>query len=210
MEKKRIIFDLDGTLLTADFTNLMNYFTRLFGEEGMLFYNNLVYKYLDEYEKEFHQYDRNSLSKFLTTRSGLEFTPSMVDDWNDIVASIPQKQENGVYSMLEQLAIHDKSLVVLTNWFRTPQLERLKRAELLDYFDQVISGEEYLKPHREAYMAAKGGYSYEDVIFVGDNLEKDYIGPKSYGMDAILYDKNNRNHHSIVKMKRLGELKRRI
>ena len=43
------------------------------------------------------KYDRNSLSKFLTTRSGLEFTPSMVDDWNDIVASIPQKQENGVY-----------------------------------------------------------------------------------------------------------------
>ena len=210
MEKKRVIFDLDGTLQTADFSNLMDYFERLYGEAGIKLYNDLVTEYLDEYERIFDRYHRVDLSKFLTSRSGLEFTPSMVDDWNDIVSCIPDKVEDGVVPMLERLCLQDKSLVVLTNWFREAQLNRLKRTNLLEYFDELISGEEYLKPHRDAYIAARGGYASSDVVFVGDNLGKDYIGPRACGMDSILYDKNDLQHQNIIKIKKMGELKRRV
>ena len=101
MKKNRIVFDLDRTLLTADFTNLMNYFSGLYGEEGINFYADMEREYLDEYERIFDRYNKNDLSKFLTSRSGLEFTPSMVDDWNEIVSTIPDKLEEGVIPMLE-------------------------------------------------------------------------------------------------------------
>ena len=165
MEKKRIVFDLDQTLLTADFTNLMNYFTGMYGDEGLKLYSN-INRYLDEYEMIFDAYKREELSKFLTNRSGFPFTPSMIDDWNDIVSSIPDKMELGVISLLEELSKKDKSLVVLTNWFRIPQLKRLEKSHLIEYFDGVISGEEYLKPHRESYMAARGGYPMDEVVLL--------------------------------------------
>ncbi|MBR2827896.1 MAG: HAD family hydrolase [Bacilli bacterium] len=209
MEKKRIVFDLDQTLLTADFTNLMNYFTGMYGDEGLKLYSNLN-RYLDEYEMIFDAYKREDLSKFLTNRSGFSFTPSMIDDWNDIVSSIPDKIESGVIPLLEELSQKDKSLVVLTNWFRIPQLKRLEKSHLIEYFDGVISGEEYLKPHKDSYMAAKGAYSKDEVVFIGDNLEKDYIGPRACGMDSILYDKNNHHHENIVKVKRLKSIQRRV
>ena len=210
MKKNRIVFDLDRTLLTADFTNLMNYFSGLYGEEGINFYADMEREYLDEYERIFDRYNKNDLSKFLTSRSGLEFTPSMVDDWNEIVSTIPDKLEEGVIPMLERLSYQDKSLVVLTNWFREPQINRLKRSQIYEYFDEIVSGEEYLKPHKDAYMAARGGYSSDSVVFIGDNLEKDYIAPRACGMDSILYDTNGLHHQNIVKIKKMSELKRRV
>ena len=48
----------------------------------------------------------------------------------------------------------------------------------------------------------------EGKIFTGifANLDKDYIGPRIYGFESILYDKNDREHKSLKKIKKLKDI----
>ena len=45
----------------------------------------------------------------------------------------------------------DKKLVILSNWFTITQIERLRKNNLLQYFDEVYGGDYTIKPHKEAF-----------------------------------------------------------
>ena len=91
--------------------------------------------------------------------------------------------------------------------FGESQAKRLERAGLLEYFDTVYGGDIVTKPHKEAYWIAAAAHKPEDCVFIGDNVDNDYIGPKACGMNSILYDKKNQYHKTLVKVRSLRELK---
>ena len=63
-----------------------------------------------------------------------------------------------------------------------------------------------LKPRKDAYMSAKDRFSSSECVFIGDHLDKDYIGPRAYGFDSILYDKDDRYSANLVKIKSMKEM----
>lgn len=202
---KRIIFDLDGTLLTGSFEFEKKYFTSLYGEDALDMVENMG-KYLDEYEKTFPRYHHIWLSKYLSDKSGLNITEDIIDGWIEVMSTVPDVMEENVIQTLENLKKKDCSLAVLTNWYGDTQISRLRKAGILHYFDNVYTGDFALKPHEKAYMWARDDYNIEDCLFVGDNVDKDYIGPRMYGFESILYDKKEKEHKSLVKIKKLNEL----
>ena len=103
----------------------------------------------------------------------------------------------------------DKSLVVLTNWYGSAQIQRLKNANMFEYFDEVFTGEYQLKPHPEAFLRAIEGYDPRECVMIGDSISKDYHGPRLHGINAILYDKDDVHSDEYVKVKKLIDLKKR-
>ena len=208
MEKKRFLFDLDNTLLTSNYQQERDYFNSIYGEEGQYFIKNIS-SLLEEYERIFPRYNTVDLSNYLETRTELEITPEIIDGWIDIMATTDDKIESGVIETLEDLKQKDHSLVVLTNWFHASQVNRLQRSGLYEYFDEVYAGDLFLKPHRDSYLCARGSFSPQDCVVVGDNLNKDYIGPRAVGMGSILYDRDDKHHENIVKVKKIKDITKR-
>lgn len=206
--KKRYIFDLDGTLLNGDYSEIRKYFIDQYGEEAIPFLDSMP-DILSRYEKNFTRYNYEMLGRFLKMKTGLDMDEKTIREWDQLLREIPDTEEKHARETLEYLKQQGNDLVVLTNWFGPTQSERLRRADLLQYFDKVYGGELATKPHKEAYMNAASCYARSICVFVGDNAVTDYVGPRSYSFDSILYDKDDRFHKSLVKIKRLDELKRR-
>ncbi len=205
MEKKRYIFDLDGTLLTADYSFEKDFFHSLYGEDASLLLSHIE-TYLEKFERSHIQYDIDSLAKYLSKKTGLSVSKKVVCDWINLIGEVPDTMEEGVFDLLENLKQRDKSLVVLTNWFSKSQESRLRRAGIYSYFDAIYSGEYVLKPHEVAYICARGSFNPSECVLIGDNLENDYIGPRAAGIESILYDKNDCHHNSLVKVKRMNDV----
>ena len=206
MEKKRFIFDLDYTLMVADKKHEEKYFKDVFRSDSSAFMEVMI-PLLQEYERIYKRYDISQLSSFLSSKTRLDFTESVIKGWIESYGNAPNKIEDGVIDTLEYLKSNDHSLVILTNWFLDSQKQRIKNSGLLEYFDEIYAGDFILKPRKEAYMAARSNYRNHDCVYIGDNLDKDYIGPRSVGIYSILYDKNDRHNENIVKIKRMNEIK---
>ena len=203
--KKRFIFDLDGTMLSGDYSIEHEYFYDVFGNKAVKFNHNIP-KYLDQYENSHIKYEKDLLSHFLSKKSGLPFNEDIIDGWIECVGFMKDKYEEDVFEVLDYLKTKGNSLVCLTNWFEKTQRNRLMRSGIIDYLDDLYTGDVLLKPHKEAYYQAMGDYPVEECVFIGDNVEKDYIGPRCLGMESILYDKENKHSDSLVKIKRLNKI----
>ena len=207
MEKKRFIFDLDYTLMVADKNQEKEYFKDVFRSDYSTFMEDMI-PLLQEYEKTYTRYDISQLSSFLSNKTRLNFTEDVIKGWIESYGNCLNTIEDGVIDTLEYLKSKDQSLVILTNWFLDSQKQRVENSGLLEYFDEIYAGDFMLKPRKEAYMAARGNYRNNDCIYIGDNLDKDYIGPRSVGIYSILYDKNDRHNENIVKIKKMNEIKK--
>ena len=207
MEKKRWIFDLDYTLMVGDRNAEVNYFRDVFRSDGDAFLENMI-DYLHEYEKTYSRYDVELLSKFMTKKSRLDFNEDIVNGWIEAYGNCENKIEDGVVEALEFLKSKGVSIAVLTNWFRKSQEMRLRNSGLLEYVDDIYAGDTILKPRREAYIMSIDRFNPDESVFVGDHLEKDYIGPRCLEVDSILYDKDDRHNKNIVKIKNMREIKR--
>ncbi len=205
--KKLYVFDLDGTLLTGNF-RLVDYHLRdLFREQAEDFIHNMG-TILEKYEKNNPRYDVETLSSYLKEETGLNFTPRIIEEWNVLVGEADNKEEEHAKELLEYLKQKRSKIKVLTNWFGDSQEKRLKNAGLKEYIDEVIGGEVATKPHKQAYINAAQGFYPEECVFIGNNVDYDYIGPKACGIDAVLYDKNNNHHKNLIKVKKLDEIER--
>lgn len=206
MRKKRLIFNLEDTLLTGEAQLTEKFFENLYGEKAYPFVTDISDN-LDRYEKIFDCYSYEELAKFLSMRSDLPISTKLVREWSDVISKGKDTMEDDVIDTLAHLKKTGFSLAVLTNWFGECQIHRLERAGLLEFFDDVYPGDYVLKPHKEAYLKAKGDFNYNECVFIGNSLERDYIAPRAFGMEGILLDRKEENHHSVAKVKTLGELK---
>ena len=204
----RFIFDLDGTLLSMGYECEKEYFNSILGDKSFKFLESLP-RLLDNYENDYSRYDEEMLSSYLTQNSGCNITVDVIRGWlkaNEVMSDV---MEDGVIETLEYLKSKGYSLVVLTNWFSDFQKDRLEKHNLIQYFDEIYTGEEYVKPHKRAYFNACGPFKLGECVVIGDTVYKDYIVPKCLGLDAILYDKNDKHPKHLDKVKRIDEIIKR-
>ena len=207
MEKKRFIFDIDGTLLVPDWNYEEEYFSSVLNSSDYELFLPQIARLRESYEKKFPRYNVSDLSRFLTSESGVMITPEIINGWNKALGDTNPEIIDGVVESLDYLKSRDNSLVVLTNWFLEPQIERLKSSGLDSYFDFVYGGELGIKPSPEIYKIACGEFDIDSSIMIGDSLDFDVYGPARIGMDAIFYNPKGKDYDK-AKVKSIGSMKK--
>ena len=207
MEKKLVIYDLDDTIITRDYNLERELFNNLYKEQAYLIINHLS-DYINEYENTHIRRSIGSFSRFLSYKTTLNVTKKHILEWIYLPYQLNDKIEDGIKEVLDFTKSNGGSNAISSNWFWTTQINRLKASGLLEYIDDIYTGDMALKPHREMYYLAMNKYPPNDCLFVGDSVEKDYIGPRIYGIESILYDKFNSYSDNIKKVKKLIELKK--
>lgn len=190
MEKRRIIFDLNGTLFEA-----LDYETRLkiLLKEGGIDYSDYnIHRMLNamkSYEYYHDRYTYEDYTRHLREASELPIDEKFIKYFlsrADVLA--PDKIDENVLDVLDYLVLR-YNLVVLTNYFAYAQYDQMAYKHIAHYFSEVYGGEEVLKPKKEAFLMACGDYNESECVMIGDDPIKDIRGALNVPMDAIYYHK---------------------
>jgi HAD superfamily hydrolase (TIGR01509 family) len=184
---KRLIFDIDGTLITN--VDLKEAIKRALNKYNIL-EDYKVDLYIDNikiYEETYNKYDRelylNYFSKVLGTTLKSDFLDIL---FNELKKTVP-KDNKKLITVLESLSNYQ--LVLLSNYFEESQRNRLEAMGINKYFSEYY-GEELVKPNKEIYLKALGNNKNSQCVIIGDNKLLDIDIPKSLGIKTIYINKD--------------------
>ncbi len=207
---KKYIFDLDGTILHADWKEEDKFFESILDKETYELFIKDKMKTIFDYEDLFDRYDILKLSEFYKSR-GINLNTDHIKQWIDFNGKyLYDNIDDNIYELLELLKQDNKEIVLLTNWFKDTQVERLKRKNLLDYFDDIVAGDMALKPSAKSFSLAVSNTPKEECIMIGDNYKKDYLGALNYGINAYLVNEENDINKLMEVVKNDRRSKRKI
>ena len=197
---KRIIFDIDGTLITGvDFSSYVANTLKKYGIEDIEKTKQFLLN-IKEYEKTYNSYDRNLYLKFFGDKLGCELDNHFLEIFfQELRKAIPENAEK-IKSMLA--AMNEYELVLLSNYFEESQRNRLTAMGINDYFSEYY-GESIIKPNELAYRQVQGIYQPSECVIVGDDKRLDIDVPKSLGFKTIYVNENG-------DIKRVEELSPRL
>lgn len=203
---KRIIFDLDNTLIMCDENTFVEPCKKALERFNIFDIEKARLLSLcgDIYETQYKNYNRKDFLSFITARTGLVLDDNFLDVlFEELGNCAPDNLENEKQT-LEYL--HEKyELVVLTNYFKNVQANRLKKAGLLHFF-QNVSGEDSPKPNKEAYTYACGNHKPNECVMIGDNYEFDFKSPRKFGLHSIWLTKKEASNKIDI-INNISELK---
>lgn len=181
---KRLIFDIDGTLITgvsfdkAIKNSLLEY--GIFSEKNK---QNFI-KAISTYEDHHNGYEINKYLNYFSKILDCKLDKSFLDIFfNNLAAdSIPDDNKK-LIETIERLSMKYE-LVLLSNYFEKSQRGRLEHIGINRYFSEYY-GEKISKPAKQAYIDSIGVYEPSECVMIGDNLELDINGAKRYGINTI-------------------------
>ena len=190
---KKYIFDLDYTLLIPDWSKEDEYFKKNIPLEEQEKFFLEKQKILNRYELEYPKYDFKTLSSYFKSY-GFNISEEVINGWMIYNGeTIKDEIVDGVIDLFNYLKESDKKIVILTSWFSGTQIPRLKRTGLYKYIDNIIAGENAMKPDLKSFELAIGNTNKKDCIMIGDSIKSDKMGAINAGIDYYIVDQN----HSI-------------
>lgn len=179
---KRIIFDIDGTLITGvDFSSYVANTLKKYGIEDIEKTKQFLLN-IKEYEKTYNSYDRNLYLKFFGDKLGCELDNHFLEIFfQELRKAIPENAEK-IKSMLA--AMNEYELVLLSNYFEESQRNRLKVMGINEFFSEYY-GEKMIKPNKEVYLSAAVSYKPCECLIVGDDKILDIDIPKKLGFQTL-------------------------
>ena len=204
---KRVIWDVDGTLLDSDFTYEDELFKSLLSERNSKTLIERKVALLVSYEKSHYRYTKSALSTYLSKELSFNISTDFIEKWINFNMTIPDQIHEGVEDVLAYLESKDIDNVVYSNWFAKTQEGRLEKAKLRSYFGEIYGGDTFIKPNYTGYLQACYPYLPHECLMIGDNYMNDVLGPRLAGLNAIYYDKYDRNKDVNNKIKSLVKIK---
>lgn len=193
---KRIIFDIDGTLITGvNFKCAIMNALRKYGVNDLEKVNCFLVN-IDEYENTYGFYDRDLYLDFFSEKLNIRLDYTFLNlFFNELKKLIPVDSSK-IKTMLMNLSDYD--LVLLSNYFEVSQRNRLRAMGINDFFNEYY-GEKSVKPNLSSYKSAQGDYLPCECLIIGDNKKLDIDIPKSLGFKTI-YVNNDGDIDSVEKL----------
>lgn len=135
--------------------------------------------------------------------------------YESAIFQIPPSLVDGVEELLIKLKKLNLKIAILSDAGRTPGWalrETLNRLNISKYFDKMFFSDEigYVKPNKNSFkcLIKEFNVKKEEVVHIGDSLEKDIIGAKNFGINYIHFSKegnsnilpNGKNFDEIYKI----------
>lgn len=179
---KGVIFDLDDTL----------YNEKQYIKSGY----RAVAEYLGKPESEeelWHCFENNepAIDIFLSKIGMTEKKEECLKIYREHIPCISLNE--GVAQILESLRSRDLKIGIITDGRPIGQINKIKALGLDTMVDDIIitdelGGEQFRKPCDIAFriMQRRWNIPYEQLMYIGDNINKDFQAPKQLGMRWIL------------------------
>ena len=211
---KTLIFDLDDTL-TDDKANVkeafkfvMEYINKKYTEEIFnKFYEidkatwrdraagKLLTPYEDDIEKKTEWIRASRFLKLFNNEISYEDAVNInniyMDGMKEHVVS-----RDGTKDIISYLYEKGYRIVIATNGPSVPLKTKINKLEIEKYVDTIFAADEvgFMKPHKEYYegLLKKASITNKkDILFIGDDLDKDIKGGVDNGIDTCWCNYNN-------------------
>ncbi|MDM5427926.1 HAD-IA family hydrolase [Bacillus mycoides] len=193
-----MLFDLDDTLLDRDkaVDNLfLLVLEKRYEDVSDTVKNNMLQKFKEYDKREYGISDKTIVLESLFD----EFAPKyrlprnyIQDFWNENFPKCFSIDQNTIL-FLNHIKRHFK-VGIITNGSTQRQKAKIMNTGLNEYFDTIIISEEvgFSKPDKRIFELAlnKLNVQSEDVLFVGDDLEKDIAGCQNANIKGIWFNPN--------------------
>lgn len=205
---KAVVFDLDDTLISekeyirSGFEVVSE---KISNENNIDYY--LVYEVMLKlfYESSKHVYNR--LLDYFNVDYDEDYIKSLLKIYRNHIPKI--NLYNDAKDIIDTLYNRNLKLGIITDGYVETQKNKLKVLNINNYFDYILItdelGKKYWKPHRKPYdiMKEQLNVCYEEMVYIGDNVSKDFVTPNKLGMKSIMINrmdgvyKNNTNIDKI-------------
>ncbi|PFR83925.1 2-haloalkanoic acid dehalogenase [Bacillus cereus] len=196
MGYKAMLFDLDDTLIDRDkaVDNLfLLVLEKCYEDVSDTVKNNMLQKFKEYDKREYGISDKTIVLESLFD----EFAPKyrlphnyIQDFWNENSPKCFSIDQNTIH-FLNQIKKHFK-VGIITNGSTHRQKAKIINTNLNNYFDTIIISEEVglSKPDKRIFELAlnKLNVQPEDVLFIGDDLEKDIAGPQNANIKGVWFN----------------------
>ncbi len=201
---KRIIFDLDNTLIPWRNDYLLA-FKQVLEDYNLDIDYHRQGEITGTYEKKFAQFTLSNMTNYFNQIFKTHIDESFILTWLKYLGKMSSVNPK-INELLNYLS-KKYELVILTNWFKSSQVKRLENAQMLQYFQEVIGGDDYIKPNPQAFIQAMGEYKPQDCLMVGDSYNVDIEPALKLGLNTLLISPDNQNYNCST-IKDIYELKR--
>ena len=205
---KRIIFDIDNTLIT--FPKHYEYYYQQVLDKYHTGQSALnLFRAIGNYEvcKKYDLYDINKMlehvNQFLNLNLDIKFWNDYFEMYNQLITEVPSSVKDTLRYLKSKY-----ELVALSNWFTFSQKKRLAYAGIIDYFDKILGADIVpMKPNEESFLNASNGLELNECVMVGDNLNIDIKVPYEMGMEVYYLSKTKKiKYPTIDRIEKLKEL----
>ena len=187
---KAVIFDLDDTLISehqyidSGYSHVSHLLSNRLNQDSESI--NFILKDL------FNKSPKNVFNRlydWLEIKYTNEMILDLVEEYRNHEPVIDFYDD--VIPCLEALKHRKIMTGIITNGYAEAQNQKLKVIRGFDHFDEIIIadelGREYWKPHPKTYelMSAKLKVAYSKMMYVGDNMTKDFVAPNKLGMKTV-------------------------
>jgi len=196
---KRIIFDLDNTLILWQdkylfaLKNVLEEVLDEYTYEQLLQIDNCI----ETYEENHDIYTKEKFLNYINSNCNLNLNIDFVDKLI-IEQGKCYEEDEELISTIKYLK-KNYDLAILSNWFTETQKLRLKGIGILDCFSIVSGGDErVLKPNPDAFIPVIEGYKKEECLMIGDSLKHDIIPADEQGIPCIWITKEKSDKYKTL------------
>lgn len=144
---------------------------------------NRFLRAINTYENKFSNYNKNDYLSYFGEVINVKLDDKFIDIFfNELKDCIPINNQTLKYVISELSKTYE--LVLLTNYFKESQLNRLNNMEIGNLFSECY-GEELIKPNKDIYIKACGKNKPSECVMIGDDLALDIEVPKKLGIHTI-------------------------
>lgn len=193
---KAVVFDLDDTLISEkqyirsgfkvvsskisdeyglDSEEVFKRMLELFEESSKEVFNRLLDSFKIGYNKE----------KIIELIKVYREHKPDIEFFDDVIPTIAELRKRGY------------KLGIITDGYKETQIRKIDALKCRELFDEIIITDEFgrgfWKPHEMSYklMADKLGIVLNQMIYVGDNVSKDFVGANKLGVNTIYINREN-------------------
>lgn len=180
---KRLIFDVDGTLITG--VNFIKPIEATLKRLNIYSESNVksFLRAISTYEKSHNSYNKEDYIKYFENNLGEKLDDMFLNVFFEELRNCVPHNVKKLKETIEVLA-SKYELVLLTNYFKCSQLNRLNTIGIGHLFLECF-GEELIKPNNDIYLKACGFYQPSECIMIGDDLYLDIEKAKENGINTI-------------------------
>lgn len=193
---KAVVFDLDDTLISEKeyVRSGFRQVARKIARENSLDEETVYELMLDTFNEDSKNVFNRVLDK-LSIQYEIEDIKELINYYRGHMPDI--KLYDDAKHILDVLKNKGIKLGMITDGYKITQRNKLEVLGIGDYFEYIVVtdelGREFWKPHEKPYEIIKDklGLEYENMVYVGDNVSKDFVTANRLGMNTIFINRED-------------------